>query len=382
MTIKIAINKHKGLNILGINSGTSGDGLDMALVRFEFGRHPEVIAADTYVYDKRFSSRIIAAGERKYNDGQGWLNLDARLGDMIGKMAASFIAGLAKKGHKVDLITSHGQTVRHLPDGKGHTITYQVGDASIISALNKLPVVSDFRRSDTAAGGQGAPLSPILHEYLFRHRTRWRAILNIGGIANITVLPPTNSVKCAFASDCGPGNMLINLASQKFLGKPFDKDGRAAITGMPDVKSISRLMKMPFFKKLPPKSTGRELFGSDLFKQFITQFRGRDKFEIISTLSEFTVTAISDFILHYCPMIKELYCCGGGAHNNYLLRRLSERFPDIFIETTSCLDYDPDYLEAVLWAYLGFLHINGRKIDAQNYTGAKHPYIPGKLCYP
>ncbi len=227
---------HKSLNapgtpvyIIGLNSGTSGDGLDAALVQFEKNKPPKVLISETYRYAKRVREDITACGEIDFIDGLRWLELDFELGNIMGRYAERFLSRIKKAGKRADLIGSHGQTIRHLPFGFKHSLTLQVGDPSCIAQITGLPVVADFRRSDLAAGGQGAPLSPVLHERLFRHEKRWRAIVNIGGIANITILPPAKLRRSPLAGDCGPGNMAIDLAMKRLFNRAFDRRGCVAL---------------------------------------------------------------------------------------------------------------------------------------------------------
>ncbi len=369
------------LNILGINSGTSADGLDLVLVRFG-GAMPRVLNRATYLFESDLKARIIAAGESDFNDGVAWLRLDADLGAIYGQKAKRFIARSASKGHRTDLIAMHGQTVRHLPGNAPHKITCQIGDAARVARINGRPVVSDFRRSDTAAGGEGAPLSPILHEALFRHERRWRAIVNVGGIANVTVLPPQNARTLPFAADCGPGNMLIDRAAQHLHGLPYDKDGRIAMRGKPDDKVVRWLLSGRFFARKPPKSTGREDFGENRFRTILRKMKGALPEDIISTLTQLTVQGIAIFITRFVPQVDELYLCGGGARNQAIKEGLDSLLPGARIATTAELSFDPDYLEALLWAYLAWHCISSKPVCARNYTGAKSDYIPGKICMP
>jgi anhydro-N-acetylmuramic acid kinase len=367
--------------MIGLNSGTSGDGLDAALVRFEKNKAPEILITETYRYEKKVRDDIIACGELDFVDGLRWLELDFELGHIIGRYAKRFLSRIKKAGHKADLIGSHGQTIRHLPSGFKHTLTLQVGDPSCIAQITGLPVVADFRRSDMAAGGQGAPLSPLLHERLFRHEKRWRAIVNIGGIANITVLPPAKLRWLPLAGDCGPGNMAIDLAMKKLFNRAFDKHGRVALAGNPHEKLVSQVLRRGFFKLSAPKSTGREQFGR-IFVDEILEKSGRDSEEdVVSTITELTVRGIADFLNRFAGKTEEIYLCGGGAKNDYIVSRLRQIFQGKELTTTAALGYDPDYLEAVLWAYLAFCFMIKRPVDSSRYTGSTKPYIPGKLCF-
>lgn len=370
------------VNILGLNSGTSGDGLDAALVRFEKTGVPRVLKCKTFKYSPSLQKRIIAAGELDFNDGIEWLRLDLDLGQIMGKMSFKFLQQLKASRLHVDFIASHGQTVRHLPSTRGRSITLQIGEPSLIAGQTSLSVISDFRRSDIAAGGQGAPLSPILHEKLFRSKDKWRAIVNIGGIANITLLPAPNSRKKPLASDCGPGNMAIDKAMNNLFNKPYDQDGQTALRGLPRKDIVDDVLAMPYFSAKLPKSTGRELFGDNFYNLVFDRMSSSDPADIVSTFSEITVLGIARFIKRYSAKIDEIYLCGGGSKNDYISARLEGHFPNTKIKSTSALGFDPDYLEAVLWAYLGYCFVRQIPVDTGYFTGAKRKYIPGKICLP
>lgn len=372
------LSRHRPIYIIGLNSGTSADGLDVALVRFSSHNMPEILECRTYGYPDSLRERIIALGEAEFRDGIAWLALDRELGVTMGRIVKRFI----KKNKLIDLIGSHGQTIRHLPRGYGKPLTLQIGDAAQIARLSGLTVVSDFRRTDIASGGEGAPMSPILHEALFRTEVKGRAIVNIGGIANVTLLPPIGSSREPQAGDSGPGNMTVDLAMKKLFGIKYDASGRTARKGNVDTAFVSKTLATPYFNLRLPKSTGRELFGQSFLANAISELRGRPPEDIIATLSEITVASIAYFILRFGPKINEIYLCGGGAKNRYFASRLKEIFKGNIVATTDALGYDPDYLEALLWAYLAYCFVSESSVNARYFTGAVKPYIPGKLCLP
>jgi anhydro-N-acetylmuramic acid kinase len=372
------LSHHRPIYIIGLNSGTSADGLDVALVRFSSHKIPEVLECRTYGYPDSLRERIIALGEVEFRDGIAWLALDRELGVTMGRIVKRFV----KRNKVVDLIGSHGQTIRHLPKGYGKPLTLQIGDAAQIARLSGLPVVSDFRRNDIASGGQGAPMSPILHEALFRTEAKARAIVNIGGIANVTLLPPIGSSREPQAGDSGPGNMAVDLAMKKFFGKKYDASGKTARKGNVDTAFVTKMLATQYFDLRPPKSTGRELFGQNFLASAMNELRCRPPEDIIATLSEITVASIAYFILRFGPKIDEIYLCGGGAKNRYITGRLREIFKGNIVDSTTRLGYDPDYLEALLWAYLAYCFVSERTVNARYFTGAVKPYIPGKLCLP
>lgn len=370
------------INIIGLNSGTSADGLDMALIRFDRHGVSQILQYETVEYSTELRQRIIDLGEADFTNGIEWMKLDAQLGVLMGGLTKKFIDKLSRDGYKADLIGSHGQTIRHLPAQFKYPLTLQIGDAAYIAAATGLPVVSDFRKSDLTHGGQGAPLSPVLHEKLFRHPDQWRVIVNIGGISNATILPPQSSGQNPVAADCGPGNMVVDLATIILFGKPYDEDGHIAFSGKAASQAVHKALDDPYFKMPPPKSTGREHFGHDFFEGIIRALKGATTEDVIATLSEITVASIADFIQNFAGRVDEIYLCGGGAKNLYFKKRLQEYFPSGLVAITDDLGFSIDYLEATLWAYMAYCFINRQTVDAAHFTGASKPYIPGKLTLP
>ncbi len=362
-----------------MNSGTSADGLNVVLAEFRRGSLPAVLKSAIFPFNKNLSEKIIRYCEPDFVDGEKWLALDIELGKIMGELAGKFHRDSERAGCKADLIASHGQTVRHIPK-KG--ISLQLGDPAIIAARTGLPVIADFRRSDIAAGGQGAPLSPLLHEYLFQDRKRWRAVVNIGGIANITVLPPDKSRVSSFAADTGPGNMAIDIIMRRLYGKSFDKNGMTALSGNPVDKAVSKILRGRFFKLPPPKSTGREMFGAKFADRLLCDLSGSSNEDIVATAAEITVRSIAEFKKKYAPSVEEIYLCGGGAKNGYLVNRLARIFPSVRIGETSELGFASENIEAMLWAYLAYQYINGVSVNASRFTGAEKQYLPGALWLP
>lgn len=376
------LSRKSRLHIVGLNSGTSADSLDAVLIRFERGRKARVMKFASYRYPPDLSRRIIRASEADFVDGAEWLALDCDLGKLFGKLAKRFVSAATRDALSVDLIASHGQTIRHLPQPAGASATLQIGEPSFIASIARLPVVADFRCSDIAAGGEGAPLSPVLHEYLFRDARRWRAVVNIGGIANVTILPPTGSRQSPSAADSGPGNMLMDSAMRILFGLPYDRHGRAAAQGRVVREVVDSILELPYFGRKPPKSTGRELFGRSILEKIMHRLKGVSSRDCIATITEISAASIADFILRFCPEVEEILLCGGGAKNIHLIGRLNTLLKGKTVSTTARLGYDPGCLEAFLWAYLAIRFVGEQPIIMKSYTGAKRPYIPGKLCLP
>jgi anhydro-N-acetylmuramic acid kinase len=379
---RILLGVGRQVNIVGLNSGTSADGLDATLVRFSDGTLPRMLLSETFEYPREIRKKIIAFGEPDYNDGEGWLEFDVELGRLMGKMARRFIKRAARGGLAVDILASHGQTVRHLPGGRRFPLTLQIGDPWQIAGMTGKPVVANFRRSDLAAGGQGAPLSPVLHELLFRHRSLRRAVVNIGGVANVTILPPLKSRQRPLAADCGPGNMIIDSAVRRLFDRRYDRDGKIARTGRPSRKLINRTMRRKFFTLPPPKSTGREQFGKSFVSGIISAMGPVPKQDVIATLTEISVQAIVDFLGHFAGKPDQVLLCGGGANNSFIIQRLKECMTETAVVTTTSLGYDHDYLEALLWAYLGYCFVTRTPVGSSHFTGSRRKTIPGMLCFP
>jgi anhydro-N-acetylmuramic acid kinase len=373
---------NRPLQIIGLNSGTSCDGLDVSLVEFATHRKPRLLASKTYPYQQKVRESLLRAADASIANGEQWMQLDSELGALMGKLVAAFDNEQKKRNFHSRIIASHGHTIRHLPGKKGGSFTFQIGDPAQIALAAGVPVIADFRKSDIAAGGQGAPLSPLIHRALFRSRNRFRAVVNIGGIANATILPPTMSRLRPFAADCGPGNMVIDDATRILFSKDYDRNGRIASRGIPSRGVARQILKRSFFKLPPPKSTGRELFGRTFTNSVIKRMKGTSAEDIIATISEITVMAAIDFISRFAPKTEELYLCGGGAKNRYLVSGIAKALPEIDVKSTADLGYDPDYIESMLWAYLGYCFIRGIRVDSRRFTGAKKSYIPGRLCLP
>lgn len=372
----------KRIRVIGLNSGTSCDGLDAALIEFNPGKSPRFVHTKTYGYPKKIREALLFAGDPDLRDGEHWMRIDAELGNLMGKFTLDFNSRLPSKSPKPHFIASHGHTIRHLPRKNKESTTLQIGNASQLAVLTGLPVISDFRQSDIAAGGQGAPLSPVLHQELFRDSARYRAVVNIGGIANITVLPPIKSRNKPFASDCGPGNMVIDGGMKFIYGRKYDKKGEIASRGNPDKKTVNQIARLSFFKVPPPKSTGREQFGNRFLVRLMSNLKGLPPEDVITTISEITAISISGFIKRFAPEVEEIFLCGGGSKNRYIVSRLRQLLPDIEILSTADLGYNPDYIESMLWAYLSYCFIRGIRIESNRFTGARNTYIPGKLCLP
>jgi len=343
------------MRVAGLISGTSVDGIDIAVVDVDDSRL-DVIAATTVPYPADVRAAILAVSSAADV---------SRLNFLLGEL---FAAAVKQVGIPVELIGSHGQTIFHEGDPVdflGHRIasTLQIGEGAVIADRTGVPVVSDFRTADVAAGGKGAPLVPYLDFRLFRHATRARIALNIGGIANLTVLPAGASPEDIVAFDTGPGNMVIDA-----LCPPFDRDGAQARVGKVNEPLLARLLQDPYYAASPPKSCGREQYGVEFLRT-----TGID----LTTATELTARTIAKAVANY-PAAEEVIVSGGGAHNCYLLERLRTLVPPV-LRTSTELGVNVDSKEAVLFALLAYETWHGRPSNVPSATGARRPAILGKL---
>jgi len=353
-------------------SGTSLDGADAALVDFS-DASPRTLAFATVAFPAGLRDHVLALCE----PGSDTLDLSGsvclELADLYATAVESVIAQAGVDRTSITAIGCHGQTVRHRPD-LGFTI--QLNDAARLAERTGIDVVADFRRRDMAAGGQGAPLVPAFHEALFRHPGRSRAIVNIGGISNVTWLPREGAT---LGFDCGPGNVLLDGWTRKHLGKQFDEDGRWAAAGRTDPALLDRLLAEPFLRASPPKSTGRELFRLEwLHERLPADYRTAD---IQSTLTDFTARTIVEAIDRFCPGTAEIYLAGGGARNGALVARITDLSAGRPVAPTDALGVPTAHVESMAFAWLAMKCVRREPVDLTAVTGACAPRILGAL-YP
>ncbi len=359
---------------LGLISGTSVDGIDAALASFE-GDRPTLHAALTHPWPAPLRESILALAQ-----GDGTVNLDAlgRLDVAIGRcFAEAAVRLLTDSGtdrSKVRAIGSHGQTLRHRPHGE-FPFTLQLGDASVIAERCGIDVVADFRRSDLAAGGQGAPLLPALHAMLLSDRNDTRVVLNLGGIANITVLRPGCPV---LGFDTGPANGLMDAWCQRQRGQAFDRDGVFAASGAVDQPLLEALMRDPYFAQPPPKSTGREHFHLDWLGSHprVAQLAPAD---VQATLLALTVRSVAEAIARHAGDAAAVLVCGGGVHHRLLMQGLAEWLAPRVVRSTASFGVDPDQLEATAFAWLARQRLLGLPGNLPEVTGAQGPRVLGAV---
>ncbi|MBM3264873.1 MAG: anhydro-N-acetylmuramic acid kinase [candidate division Zixibacteria bacterium] len=380
--------------VIGLMSGTSADGIDAAVVRLcpDKDDHIEIetLSFETVPYPDGLREEIFRISAPEHGRVDAICRINFLLGERFAGAAhtAARQAGLSLSD--IDLIGSHGQTIHHLPErveAFGVTIgaTFQIGDPSVIAQRTCVVTVGDFRPADVAVGGQGAPLVPYVDYLLFRSPTLSRGLLNIGGIANMTVLPAGAGGPSVAAFDTGPGNMVIDAAALSLLGTPCDRDGRAARAGTPSETLVQRLLDLPFFDLPPPKSTGRELFGKDYATRLLSEGRslGLSINDLLATATEITVRSIAHACRRFVTVsLDEVIVSGGGARNPYLMERLGRVFAPTTVVVSDERGLAADAKEAVAFAVLADRTIMGMPGNLPSATGADRPVVLGKICIP
>jgi anhydro-N-acetylmuramic acid kinase len=369
---------------LGLISGTSADGIDAALVRFTGhgdDSHCELVHGRTYAWPEALRARLIALGQGAAIDSIDEIGtLDVRIGEHFASAALQLADEAGVAASRVRAIGSHGQTVRHRPAGAAfdgaHPFTMQLGDAHVIAERSGIATVADFRRRDVAAGGHGAPLLPALHNALLHSTHEDRAVLNLGGIANFTLLPRQGDVR---GFDTGPANALMDAWCERYTGKAYDAGGEFASQGACDALLLQRLLGEPWFALPPPKSTGREVFHLDWVQ---TRLRGDEAAaDVQATLLELTAVSVADALRAQQPATRRVLVCGGGVHNARLLQRIAEHLPDAVVESTDAQGVDPDFVEAMGFAWLARQALAGLPGNLPSVTGARGPRVLG-VVYP
>ncbi len=365
------------LTVIGLLSGTSVDGVDAALVRIS-GRGTACRARlerfDTFPFTKRQKERIAGAAGPGRRDSAELARLDTALGKIFAR-AALRIAGDEKAAGTVDLVGSHGQTMLHLPGGR-EGVSVQIGSATVIAQLTGIPVVSDFRSADVAAGGEGAPLLPVTDFLLFRSERKSRLIVNIGGMANLTFLPAGGSWEETRAYDTGPGNVLIDriVTLQSAGRRRFDRGGASAARGRVDRPLLRRLLAHPFLRRKPPKSTGFEEFGDTLAADLVRRATRRrvGEADLLATVTAFTALSAGREIVRCAAGERgvELYVCGGGARNRTLVQILEEE-TGLVARPLDDLGIPSKAREAVGFALLASEFVRGSVFPMTHITGAR-----------
>lgn len=358
--------------VVGLMSGTSLDGVDAALVDFS---QPSPRTLDTLWLP--YPDEIRRAVLDLQAPGENELHQSALLANMLARCYAdAAIKLLATSGHlreQIAAIGCHGQTVRHQP-GQGYTI--QLNNPALLAELTGISVIADFRSRDVAAGGQGAPLVPAFHAAVFGHPGEHRVVLNLGGIANLTDLPPGKPVH---GFDCGPGNMLLDAWVEKHLGQRYDTAGRWASGGTPISRLLEALLADVYFRAPPPKSCGRDEFNLDWLDRHLAAGDGAQ--DVQATLLELTAVTATTAISRWCGAPQTVLVCGGGVHNTALMTRLQELLGNCRVVDTESVGQPADWVEAVAFAWLAWRTLHGQTGNLTDVTGARYARVLGAI-YP
>lgn len=359
----------------GSISGTSVDGLDLALL--EMGGQIRFVAAATKPFPDSLRQTLLALGQPE-NDGIDAVgSADRALGEFIAEALLEFLEEQGISAGQVSAFGSHGQTVRHRPDAE-HPFTWQIGDPNVIAERTGITTVADFRRRDMAAGGQGAPLVPPFHEALFGADGEARAVLNIGGISNLTLLPATTAHPVS-GFDCGPGNALLDSWCARHRSRPYDENAEWASTGRLLDRLLRTLLEDPYLQREPPKSTGREYYNLEWLAPRLSS-DDRAAADVQRTLLEFTAVSISQAMTRWCAAARRLIVCGGGRLNPLLMARLNDLLA-IPVEPVENLGFDGDAIEAAAFAWLAHRRMAGLAGSAASVTGASGDRVLGAV-YP
>lgn len=361
-------------------SGTSLDGIDVAITRFTVEGEFHFIAAQTFPFPEQLYNTLQSLISQQQCHFQQLGNIDIALGQLIGQSINQLLVTENLSAQDITAIGSHGQTVFHSPNGK-YPFSQQIGNANVISEVTGITTVADFRQRDIAAGGQGAPLVPAFHRALFSSTDEDRVIVNIGGICNITHLP-SDFNEAVIGFDTGPGNVLIDYWTQQSLNQSYDDGGQWAASGRCNDDYLALLLNDPFFSISAPKSTGRELFNPQWLKQVSDKYIADiSAVDIQATLVEFTAKTLCNDIKKYANSSSHIYICGGGAHNTYLLNRIKQGLNTKQVSTTENLGLNPNWVEACAFAWLAYRTMNKQSGNLPAVTGASHPVVLGAI-YP
>lgn len=364
---------------IGLMSGTSLDGVDAALVEFN-GDKVKLLNFIILKYDQNFKDKIF----RNLNNDTAKLKeistLNFELGYKFKEAIDEVLKGTSYTYQDIEFVASHGQTIWHDPHGNPPS-TLQIGEPSVISYLTNIKVISNFRTMDVASGGEGAPLVPFSEYFLYRQDDANLVLQNIGGISNLTYLKKGCTLDDIISFDCGVGNIMIDYFTKKYFNLPYDEDGKIALSGKIIPEVLDYLKQDQFVLMAPPKSTGREKYSQTFMEELALKFNF-DKYsknDIITTMAEFTAYGISYNYIQFIKDIDIAVVCGGGSHNNYIIKRLQEILKPIKIVTGEEFGINSDAKEAVAFAVLGYMTINNKPSNVKKATGAKDDVILGNI---
>jgi anhydro-N-acetylmuramic acid kinase len=379
--------------VAGVMSGTSADGIDVALVRVSSASQSRTkitfLAHAAFPYPKEVRRAVLAA----MNAPSATVADLARLNFLLAELYGDAVLVTQRKFRlKAELVGCHGQTLYHQGDparflGRTLAATWQTGEGAIVAARVGVPVVSDFRPADMAAGGKGAPLVPFFDYLMYRDARAGCVVQNIGGIANLTAVPATASLDQVLAFDTGPGNMVIDAVTERLFGKRYDRDGRIAASGAALEPVVAGLLHLPFFRRKPPKTAGREQFGREFVQEFIKRCGRANKHDVVATATALTARSIADalqrFVITRRGTFSEFIVSGGGANNPTLLAMLANEVGRLGLKIRASDEFGvpSEAKEAVAFALLAYQTWHGRPSNVPSATGAKRPAILGKISY-
>jgi anhydro-N-acetylmuramic acid kinase len=378
--------------VAGVMSGTSADGINVALVRISESKRAAftLMGHSEYPYPNRVRRAVLAA----MNATASSVADLARLNFLLGELYADAVLATQRKFRiKAELVGCHGQTIYHQGDaapflGRKVATTWQTGEGAILAARVGVPVVSDFRPADLAAGGKGAPLVPFLDYALYRDRRIGRIVQNIGGIGNLTAIPANASSHQVIGFDTGPGNMVIDAVTERLFSKPYDRDGKIAASGVVLEPVIAQILKGRFFQRKPPKTAGREEFGREFVADFLRRCGRTGKHNVVATATALAAesirNAVQRFVLRKSGRYREFVVAGGGAKNPTLLAMLANALQPLglIIRSSEEFGLPAEAKEAVAFALMAFETWHRRPSNVPSATGAKRPAVLGKISYP
>ncbi len=361
---------------IGLMSGTSMDSMDAVLVDFN-SSFPKLLAHVSLPLELSLKESLLALNYSGDNELDRMAEADVAVAMLSARAVNQLLAEAGISANEVRAIGSHGQTIRHWPE-QGNTL--QIGSPSHIAEATNITTVADFRRRDMAAGGQGAPLAPAFHQAVFSSKTRNRVIVNIGGMSNITVLSSAPSSP-VIGFDSGPGNVLLDYWIKSCLDKDYDDKGEWAASGTISESLLAELLEDPYFKKMPPKSTGRHYFNPMWLKMFLEKPKNALELnDIQATLAELTARTIAQDIIKFSNQCNEVIICGGGAFNTYLMSRIKRGLNrDIEVKSSDDLGVSPNHVEAMAFAWFAYQTMHARPSNMPEVTHAKGKRILGGI---
>ena len=395
-SIRIAIPRQP-LLVAGLMSGTSADGIDVAIVRIsgpETRPSCQLLHFTSLPYQPALRTLLLEQAEISSSDVCTLSQLNFRLAHAFKDALETALKEAGYKMNELDLIGSHGHTVHHVPDpvmvaGMELTSTLQIGDPSVLATLTGVPVVGDFRVADMALGGQGAPVVPFLEYVALMDPHETRVSLNLGGIANLSILPSNGKATDVIAFDIGPGNMVIDALCLRYFDQPFDESGKIAREGTVIEPLILDILKEDYFNSPPPKSTGREAFGKEFVQRFIERAGAYQvavsPADLVATATALTALSIRHAFEHFVALdhkVARVIVSGGGVHNPTLMGMIQEHMGPIPVEPASAFDLDPDAKEAICFGMMAYATLHGVPANLPSVTGASMSAILGKICLP